>query len=222
MKQAVLILTLCFFALTVFAQKPEIQNTRLSFSPTGDSLIVTYDLLGNTPVFDVTLDVHSSLDRPLNLVTITGDLGANIFPGTGKQIIWNMQADEPDIFGSNLWVKVLAKAYLPSEKEQVSHSYFPWLFVASGVSAITGGLAWYQANSLYDKYPHSSQTDQAEQYRSDVKRYDMVRNIAFGMAGAFAVAGVVVHIRHKKRIATLNVYYLPLPDGNALGLQYNF
>ena len=40
--------------------------------------------------------------------TFTGDVGAGIAPGTGKQIVWDAGADVPNVFGTNYQIKLTA------------------------------------------------------------------------------------------------------------------
>lgn len=220
MKQTTIIIIALLWATVLFAQPSKIENTRLSLSTTADSLIVKYDLTGKYPAFNVKLEVSDSLGKTIPAKTVTGDIGNNIMQGTDKTIIWNMSADKTDVYGSLLYARVTANIAIPAKvKKEV---WIPWLYIAAGASAATGVYAHLKANSIYEEYSPSAQTDEAEQYRADVQRYDNISKIAFGAAGGFGIAGVIVHIKHNQKKHAMALSYIPVTDGAVVGLTCNF
>lgn len=229
---------LIFILLGVFligllqAQTPQVLTTQLSLSESNDTLIVKYELMGNMPHLDVRLEVTDSLGNEVEVRSLAGDFGNIIYPEKREYVIyWDMQADGANVYGETLFVLVKADILMyPETPETVmvlsEHKrvicYFPWLLVASGVSAITGSYFWYMANQAYDDYVDSDLTIPAEDYRRDVIDYDNYRNYAFGAAAVFGIAGTWRHLRHREQKRALQISALPAPDGGALVLRYNF
>lgn len=214
-------LIICNLLLTsLVAQQSRIENAWIRLSLSTDTLIVNYDLTGKRPAFDVKLSVsgqNGEIYKPLN---ITGEVGNLIQPGKNKTIFWDMKADQFDLSGKNLMVKVTGKVYIPeSVKKKI---WIPWLYIAAGLSAATGTYAHFQANRIYDDYQVAALTDKAENLYKDYERMLMIRNGAFGAAGGFGIAGIAVHIRHIQKKNALTVSLLPVPDGAVVGLNLNF
>ncbi len=235
-----------FFFSAIFtglaAQQSRIENTWFWLSSTTDSLIIKYDLTGNQNAFNVTLEVSKKTGQNVKLKNVFGDIGNDIRPGKNKTIIWNMKNDNADVYGSKLLVKVTGRVFVAEiiEKETWVHrlkkvtesvflpekvkkeTWMPWLYIAAGVSATTGIYSHIRANQLYNSYPLSAVTDDAEQIRNDTNRKLVMRNVAFSAAGAFGAAGVVVHIKHNQKKKALEISYSPLPDGGAFGFTCKF
>jgi len=216
----ILLLLFSLWSMTLFAQKSGIENTRLSLSPSNDILIINYNLTGNLPAFNVKLAVTDSSGGKIPARSLTGDIGHKIYPGANKIIYWNMKADNLTVVGPQLNVTVYANVAVPRKvKKEI---WIPWLYIAAAASAGTGLYANYKSNTLYANYPGSSTTDDSEMLHNNIKRYDSIRNIAFGAAGVLGVAGVLVHIRHNQKKNRIILSYQPLPDGVTFGLNYNF
>jgi len=212
------------------AQTSSIENTRLFLSTTTDSLIVKYNLIGNLPAFDLKLEVTDSIGNRLIAKTVSGDVGNNILPGTDKIVYWNMKADNIDMSGKSIFVKVTANITIPSIVNTIvppmqkvkGKAWIPWFYIASGVSAASGVLFHQKANQIYNDYLTSSITDDAELYHADVKRYDMISKISFGAALGFGITGVIVHIKHNQKKHAMSLSYIPVTDGGIIGLTCNF
>lgn len=222
MKQTTIILIAFFWATVLFAQTSRIDNTRLSLSKTADSLLVRYNLTGIYPAFNVKLEVTDSLGITIPAITLSGDVGNNVNVGVDKIIYWNMNADKANVYGTQLFAKVTANIAIPAKVKKQQKIWIPWLYIAAGASAATGMYAHLKANSIYDNYSPSSQTDEAEQYRANVQRYDNISKVAFGAAGGFGIAGVIVHIKHNQKKHAMSLSYIPVTDGAVVGLTCNF
>jgi hypothetical protein len=220
MKQMITILFCFLSAIDLLAQPTEIVNTRLSLSTSTDSLIVNYDLTGNLPAINVKLNVTDSIGKNIYLQNITGDLGKKIMPGFHKTIIWNMAADKAEVYGSKLFVNVSGNIIIPGNVKR--EIWIPWLYIVAGASAATGIYAHLKANSLYQNYPGSTITDEAEYLHSEINQLEIIRDVAFGAAGVTGIAGIVVHIRHKQKMKAVAISYIPIPDGAVFGLTCNF
>jgi len=229
-----LIFAICaFFSQLLLAQSPEILDTRVSLSETTDTLIVNYGLIGDMPHLDVELQVTDSLGNSIETKSLSGDLGNIIYPEKKeKTIYWDMRADGANLHGETIYVTVKADVLLYPDDyhagvdtvfiEEDVLCYFPWLLVASGVSAAGGTYAWILANQAYDDYQDADLTPPAEGYREDVRDYDTIRNYAFGAAAVFGIAGTWIHIRHREKKRALNLAAMPLPDGGAISISFNF
>ncbi len=211
---------LCLFCMQLHAQSPLIHNVRLSLSEGADTLIVRYDITGEGSLMDVHLRVTNSRGELIESASISGDMGSLVGVGTDRVIYWDIRGDGVDIEGEEVFVTVAGSSLPPPLF--VDQRHFPWLFVASGMSALAGVYSWYEANQLYDQYPGSDLTLSAEDYHRKVDRYDMIRNVTFGAAIAFGVAGTVRHIRHKDKQRALTVSCFPILEGGIIGISYNF
>lgn len=101
-------------------------------------------------------------------------------------------------------------------------TWIPWFYIAAGASAVTGVYTYIKSNSLYNNYPLSTETNEAENFHSEVLLYDNITKIALGAATGFAAIGIIVHIKHVKKEKSISVSYIPVTDGAALGLTYKF
>ena len=219
MKRIHVTVILCLLSFTLLAQVSKIENTRVNISTSLDSMIVKYNLTGKREANSVKLIVTDKSNRTIIPKNISGDVGDGIQPGNGKTIIWNMNADGVEPFGSSLKVGVKANIFTPIVKKKV---WIPWLYIAAGASAITGTYAYLRADHLYKSYPPSSMTDEAERIHSDVDRMVTLSRVAFGAAAVLATAGVFVQIHHNKNKRGWTLNYLPQKNGQYVALTYKF
>lgn len=213
-----ILLTLC--TLTVMAQKSKIDNIRLSLSETTDSLTVKYDLRGMKPAYDIRLVAFDSLGNMLPVRTIRGDIGNKVATGTDRTAVWNMAADSISFYEQVMFVKLNERTIFSSGKRK---AWIPWFYMATGASAITGVCCHLKSNNIYDnEYGLSDPTNEANHINRRIRTLDTVRNVAYGATVVFATVGVAVHVKHIKENKRMIISYIPVQDGAALGLTYNF
>lgn len=88
------------YGLAAFGQEPVVSNVSFTQSPDGAQgtrVDVYYDLAyenGNCSV-SATLSKDNGGGFPFPIISATGDIGADVAPGTGKHIVWNVAADYP-------------------------------------------------------------------------------------------------------------------------------
>jgi hypothetical protein len=91
---------------------PVVSNVTVSQRTDGSKLVDIRYNLADADGDNCTVSVQVSSDGgstwTVPAVTFSGEIGANISPGTGKLIIWDCGADLPGLFGSNYRVKVIA------------------------------------------------------------------------------------------------------------------
>lgn len=85
----------------------KIENTQLQLD--GENLIITYDVIGSANLDNVWLEIITTKNIGITPKTLSGDINKSITAGKHKKIIWNMRADDVDLQGEELNVKVLAK-----------------------------------------------------------------------------------------------------------------
>lgn len=100
--------------------------------------------------------------------------------------------------------------------------WIPWFYIAAGASAATGVYTHVKSNSIYNRYPKSANTKESEQYHADVELYDDISKIAFTTSAGFAAVGIIVHVKHLKNKKSMSLSYIPVSNGAAIGLTYNF
>jgi hypothetical protein len=183
-------------------------------------MLVNYDLTGKRKAFNVKLEVTGDDRRVIKPKNIKGDIGNIVQPGKDKTILWDIKADQLDITGKTLSVKVTGNVFIPGKvKKEV---WIPWLYFAAGVCAASGTYAHIRSEKLYKEYQISALTNEAEKLHDDVDHMLMVRNVAFSAAGIFGVAGVMVHIRHIQKKKIVAISYIPIQNGGGLGLTCKF
>jgi len=106
---------ICFFSLllssSAFAQ-PQVDNVR--FVQQGDQVIITYDLHGSARDFTITLELSTDDGRTYTQTpkTLRGDVGDNVRPGRGKQIVWEAIQDAKGLTGHRFVFRVTAQSAL--------------------------------------------------------------------------------------------------------------
>lgn len=85
--------TVVFFAFSsLFVNAQTIENVKATF--TGGKVTVSYDLVRADPNQEFELTLYSSHNNFVSsLKTVSGDVGKNIKPGTGKRIEWDALAE---------------------------------------------------------------------------------------------------------------------------------
>jgi len=92
------LLLIWFFSRSTYGQN----ITNIRFEQSGKNIVVTYDLSAKTSspftvVIYCSTDGGNSWDQPLKRVT--GDIGDNVKPGTGKTIAWDVLAERDKLVG---------------------------------------------------------------------------------------------------------------------------
>jgi len=80
----------------------------------GEQIVISYDL--NHPDLSIKLKVqirssHNNFSAPLK--EVTGEVGENVSPGTGKRIFWNYKEELPVGFDQEITFKIEAKLPIP-------------------------------------------------------------------------------------------------------------
>ena len=219
MKKLLFITIISLIGPSLFSQSSKIENTRVTITPTNDTMLVNYDLAGKRAASSIKLEVKDLNNQIIQPKNIFGDIGNGIQPGKDKSIIWDMNADGLELSGSSLKVRVNGSVFIPSAKKKV---WIPWLYIAAGASAGVGTYASIRANQIYEDYPPSANTDEAEKLRADAEMMTTVSRVAFGAAAAFGTAGIIVHINHNKHKSNFALNYCPSKNANLFALTYKF
>ena len=230
------LIVLIIFSLILFqlqAQVSTIENTSIKLSKSRDSLIINFTIVGEVPLNNVHIEVMDSTGNIIDTKTIFGDV-ANIQPGENKKIIWNMAADGftktntiinakvvADLIVNSFFEEKIIETPIPTFKPE-KEKWMNWWFVAAGVSATGGALSYLKSNALYDEYPSLSETNEANNQHSKIKTYDMLGNIAFGLAGVLGATGVIIQVKHKNKMNDLAIQYQMVNQGSGLSFVYKF
>jgi len=103
---------LFFPALAGANSAPVVSNVTVSQRTDGSKKVDIrynlYDADGDKCTISVQVSSDGGSTWIVPAVSFTGDIGANISPGTGKLIIWDCGADLPGVFGSNYRIKIIA------------------------------------------------------------------------------------------------------------------
>ena len=88
---------------------PVVNITSITQHETSRKVNISYNLSHTMPV-TVTLQVSADNGVTWNLpcTLVTGDIGANISPGNGKHIVWDVLAEHPNVIYENVRFKVIA------------------------------------------------------------------------------------------------------------------
>lgn len=224
-KLGLIVITLLLF-IGVKAQT-KIKNIVTEYSDTTGSITITYDLFSNVPLYHVKLEVTDSIGNIIIPVSLSGDLGDKVDPGTGKSIIWFFRDDGRDYNNEELCFKVLGKIpvspieEIPKIKLKPKKEFWMnWWFIAAGASAVTGTYCKLKANNIYNSdYFISSTTSDANELNQQIRNLDNISTTAYAAAGAFTITGIIIQIKHNK---TVQLSYSANKQGAIFGLTYNF
>lgn len=121
------------------AAKEEVKNVR--FRQEGLDIRISYDLIGEGS-YTVTLQVSADVGNTfsINPQSVSGDVGPEVHPGQGKQIVWEVLRDVKELKGNGFVFKVRA---VRQKKNRLG------LWVASAgigsAGAAAGVLIWRKA-----------------------------------------------------------------------------
>jgi hypothetical protein len=152
MKKTGIAIILCLIGSSLFSQTSTIENTRVMFSISTDTMYVKYDLTGKHEAF-ITLEVKDQNNRIIQLKHLSGDIGKGIKPGKDRTIIWGMKADGLDLSGSSLKVKVKGSVFVPVPVAEKKIRYGPMGWSEggsffSGYGIFTGDLTKTYRNTI--------------------------------------------------------------------------
>ncbi|HMP98179.1 MAG TPA: hypothetical protein PKC24_00270 [Cyclobacteriaceae bacterium] len=103
---------LIFSAIWLNAQTVQIKRVELA----GDKIIVHYDLDDANPNVEYLINLHSSHDNyNAPLQKVSGDVGAEIKPGFGKRITWNV-TEEIGAYKGRLSLEIRGRVFVPFAK----------------------------------------------------------------------------------------------------------
>lgn len=102
------------FSISSFSQVVTVQKVELA----GDKVIVHYDLEDNNPNNEYQLNLFASRDNfSTPLTKVTGDVGPEVKPGTGRRMEWDIVQEYGNYKGL-LSLEIRGKVYLPFVKLQ--------------------------------------------------------------------------------------------------------
>ena len=95
-----------------FAQAPVVSNVSFAQRTDGSLIVDIYYDLSDGDGETKTIQVEASNDNgstwDLTCTSLTGDVGSGVTLGTGKHIVWDFYADNPDESGSQYKVRITA------------------------------------------------------------------------------------------------------------------
>ncbi|MCB0491591.1 MAG: GPI anchored serine-threonine rich family protein [Cyclobacteriaceae bacterium] len=101
-----------FIITPVFCQKVQINKVELA----GEKIVVHYDLDDTTPGHEYLLNLYSSVDNYNSpLAKVTGDIGPEVKPGTGRKAEWAIR-DEYGGYKGKIALEIRGKVYVPFVK----------------------------------------------------------------------------------------------------------
>ena len=96
----------------LFAQAPNVSNVIFAQRTDGSGLVDIYYDLSDTDddSLSVTLEVSNDAGSTwdFSCTEISGEVGANIQPGTAKQIVWDFGAEHSNIYSNQIIVRITA------------------------------------------------------------------------------------------------------------------
>ena len=104
-------LLLLFFAIPCIANAQNVSIKKVELA--GEKVIVTYDLEFSNASQTFLINLYGSKDNfAAALTKVTGDVGPEVKPGTGKKIEWKIR-DEYGAFKGRLALEIRGKVYTP-------------------------------------------------------------------------------------------------------------
>ncbi len=108
MRAILLVFTICL-SISAFSQTVVIKKVELA----GEQVIVHYDLDDSNPNNEYLINLYSSKDNFSTALTkVSGDVGMDVKPGTGKKIMW-MLRQEYGGYKGKLALEIRGKVYVP-------------------------------------------------------------------------------------------------------------
>ncbi|HWP83072.1 MAG TPA: hypothetical protein VNN76_10510 [Bacteroidota bacterium] len=130
-------------------QQQEGQIRNEDWNVQGNVIVITYDLFGSPGEYIIKLAFKEEGNPSFNVTpkSVTGDIGDNVRPGTGKRIVWNYRQDIPGgLNPQGLYyvefsppVRVQPAPVVQTPKEEPSGG-FPWTLTILGLAAVGAGV----------------------------------------------------------------------------------
>ncbi|HYC86054.1 MAG TPA: Ser-Thr-rich GPI-anchored membrane family protein [Chryseosolibacter sp.] len=99
-----LVIAIWLFTISA-AQAQTVENFLPSFD--GDKVTIRYDLKYEDATQQFAVSFYSSHDNYTHpLRSLTGDYGNNIFPGKGKQVVWDVKSELPANFDQEVNIRI--------------------------------------------------------------------------------------------------------------------
>jgi len=110
----ILLIVVSFATSAAFAQTVVIKKVELA----GENVIVHYELEDSNPNNEYLINLYSSKDNYFAALTkVSGDVGAEVKPGTNKRIVWKIR-DEYGGYKGKIALEIRGKVYIPFAKLQ--------------------------------------------------------------------------------------------------------
>ena len=143
---------LCLFFYSSFLQAQELAVKNVRFEDQGETLVVRYDLDGLVGKnYEVTLLLSDDGGDTFSIrpMTIYGDVGKNVKPGTDKSITWHLKQDYPQgLSGERFAFAVDAELQKGGGK---------WSYYVLG-SGVVGGVVYFLTKGKEETTPTGSTT----------------------------------------------------------------
>jgi hypothetical protein len=159
---APLIILSCFFAgIDSFAQIPfRVSDPELRLE--GNLLVISYDILNSSieDTFLIRIDITDEKGNPIPAKALSGDVGAPVAGGKGKQIAWDLEVDEI-YMSARIYFEITARLVVPETDATVSgKSTTPGysrggimlqsaVFPGLGLTRVTGNPHWLKGLAAY-------------------------------------------------------------------------
>jgi hypothetical protein len=110
LKQLFIIITILGLSHAAFSQEFQIKNVRLE----DGKVILKYNLKDTIPGRRYTINLYSSEDDFVSpLSSVSGDIGLEIAPGSGKEIKWDAKSEYGSDFKGSLSLEVKGRLFVP-------------------------------------------------------------------------------------------------------------
>jgi len=166
MRKVILFLVLVVLAIGAMASTPPtVSNVTALQRTDGSKLVDIYYNVSDpdSPTVGVRVKVSNDGGSTYNIipVTMTGDFGETVVPGTGKHIVWNAGSDMPYTFSGNFRVAVTAHDCAGYTGEMITIPAGPFLM----------------GNNGHEGYSNSSELPQHQVQLSEYKigKYEVTR-----------------------------------------------
>ncbi|HDQ44448.1 MAG TPA: hypothetical protein ENN17_02965 [bacterium] len=121
------------------AQNPSVRN--VTFEQAGDDIVVRYILAGESGrKYNVKLSLSDDfgMSFPIVPLSVEGDVGRDVRPGAGKQIVWRLRRDYPNGLEGDAFVFAVDADF----QKEVNSSVIGLLFLIiwGGISILLSNL----------------------------------------------------------------------------------